>query len=91
MLPYGRRSEPSPWAADLIILVTDTYAIVGDYETALEQLEAGWAVPGVPEQYWWKLTSDPLYAPLKGNPRFARLAAFRPKPPAPGSNGPKGA
>ena len=73
---HARRS--AAYGADFVILAADTYVIVGDYEAALKTLEAGWAVSGVPEQYSWKLTSDPLYAPLKNNPRFQKLAAFRP-------------
>ena len=66
-------------AADVLVLAADVQVIVGDYEGALSTLEAGWARPTVPEYYWWKLSADPLYAPLKDNPRFQKLAAFRPK------------
>ena len=52
--------------------------IFGEYDAAIQELEAAWPVPGV---YAWKLRSDSLYAPLRGNPRFQKLAAWRPPQP----------
>ena len=63
---------------DVAVRLADIYAIVGDYDAALDQLESSWSTPGVAAQYGWKLRSDSLYAPLRGNPRFQKLLERHP-------------
>jgi hypothetical protein len=49
------------------------YAILGDAEKALDQLEALLATPYFLSPDWLRI--DPTYAFLRGHPRFERLVA----------------
>ena len=62
---------------DCAMWLVDIYTIVGEYDAALEELESLWPVPGVAEEYRWKLQTDDVYAPLRTNPRFQKLVAGR--------------
>jgi len=54
-------------------LLARTYAIVGEPEKAIDQLEGLLGVPYFLSARW--LTIDPSFAALRGNPRFDRLTA----------------
>lgn len=45
--------------------------LIGNYDAAIEQLEALLASPG--ELTLWRLKLDPLYDPLRSHPRFRKL------------------
>jgi len=49
------------------------YIMVGEPEKALDQIEPLLKIPYQLSPGWLRL--DPAFAPLKGNPRFDRLAA----------------
>ena len=49
------------------------YLMVGEPEKALDQIEPLLKVPYLLSPGWLRI--DPAFAPLKGNPRFDRLAA----------------
>jgi tetratricopeptide (TPR) repeat protein len=53
--------------------LADVLMRVGEHEEALETLERVLAVPYRLTKAWLRI--DPLYAPLRGNPRFERLVA----------------
>ncbi|MEE8186394.1 MAG: protein kinase, partial [Nitrososphaerales archaeon] len=50
-----------------------TYAIVGEYDLALEQLELLLSIPSSIST--WTLKLEPLFDPLRGYPRFQKLVA----------------
>ena len=49
------------------------YIVTGEHERALDELALVLREPGYVTPAWLRI--DPLFAPLRGNPRFARLAA----------------
>ncbi len=51
------------------------YLLVGEPDTALDQLEPLLKMPYYLTPAWLRI--DPTFAPLKGNPRFERLVAGR--------------
>ena len=48
-------------------------AWAGERELALGQLEAVTKVPGGP--HLWQLRLDPMWDPLRGDPRFEKIVA----------------
>jgi tetratricopeptide (TPR) repeat protein len=52
------------------------YILVGEPDKALDQLEPLLRIPYYLSPGWLRI--DPTFAPLKGNPRFERLAASKP-------------
>jgi hypothetical protein len=58
-----------------LFALAEIYVRTGDYDAALDQLEYLLSIPSpvsIP-----LLRVDPLYAPLRGNPRFERLLVER--------------
>ena len=51
------------------------YVLLGDRERAIDQLDSVFARPGPLSANWLKV--DPFWDPLRGNPRFQRLAGVR--------------
>lgn len=47
------------------------YTQTGDFDKACDELEAVLSVPSMISSQWLKI--DPLYAPLRGYPRFEAL------------------
>lgn len=74
---YARSVELLPLAKDAYVgtvrenIVPRIYLALGDYEAAISALEKRVGVPGGLSRNAVRL--DPLYAPLRGNPRFERL------------------
>jgi hypothetical protein len=54
-------------------LLATTYAVLGEHEKAIDQLEALLRVPYFLSAGWLKI--DPTWDALRGNPRFERLMA----------------
>jgi tetratricopeptide (TPR) repeat protein len=52
-------------------LLARTYVILGEYEKAIDQLEALLSIPYYVSRGWLKI--DPTWDALRGNPRFKRL------------------
>src|SRR2546430_10631391 len=55
----------------MLFALAEIYVLAGEYDAALDQLEYVLSIPSpvsIP-----LLRVDPLYTPLKGNPRFERL------------------
>ena len=68
LLPMSRDAY---WGAIRLQQLAVVYVMVGDYDAALEKVEFLLSVPAgltVP-----MLKQDPLWAPLRGNPRFEKL------------------
>jgi eukaryotic-like serine/threonine-protein kinase len=55
------------------LALAEVYTVLGDTSAALDQLQALLAVPSYLSA--GRLRADPVWAPLRGNPRFERLAA----------------
>ncbi len=55
------------------LALAEVYTVLGDTAAALDQLEALLAVPSPVSG--GRLRADPIWAPLRGNPRFERLVA----------------
>jgi hypothetical protein len=53
-------------------LAVEVFMRAGEDDEALALLEKALAVPGILSSGWLRV--DPLFAPLRGNPRFERLA-----------------
>jgi serine/threonine-protein kinase len=51
--------------------LAEVYATLGDADSAVSQLEALLAVPSLASGGWLRI--DPVWAPLRGNPRFEAL------------------
>ena len=51
------------------------YVLLGDRDKAIDQLETVFSRPGPLSANWLK--ADPFWDPLRGSPRFERLAAAR--------------
>lgn len=68
LLPVSRDALSGPqW----LLALVEVYVRTGEYDAALDQLEYLLSIPSpvsIP-----LLRVDPLYAPLRGNPRFERL------------------
>ncbi|MGE5091723.1 MAG: protein kinase domain-containing protein [Bacillota bacterium] len=70
LAPASRDSYMGPYIQHLLARV---YVIVGEPEKAIDQLDALLKMPYYLSPGWLRV--DPAFAPLKGNPRFDRLAA----------------
>jgi serine/threonine-protein kinase len=68
LLPVGKDAFSGAYNQHLL---ARTYAIVGEQDRAIDQLEALLRVPYFLSAAW--LAIDPTFASLKGNPRFERL------------------
>ena len=66
-------SKDAYFGADRVINLAALYATVGEKDAAVDQLEAALKVPS--EVSGTRLRVDPRFTPLRGNPRFERLAA----------------
>ena len=70
LVPVSRDALAGPL---MLFGLAEIYILAGEYEAALDQLEYLLSIPSplsIP-----LLRVDPLYAPLRGNPRFQRLVA----------------
>ena len=47
------------------------YAQAGEIENAIDELEVALSVPNFASPAWFRM--DPLFDPLRGNPRFEEL------------------
>jgi len=56
---------------DVLLTLAEIYMGAGEYDAALDQLEHLLSIPSPVSS--GLLRVDPLYAPLRGNPRFERL------------------
>ena len=70
LAPVSRDSYMGPYIQHQL---ARTYVLVGEPEKAIDQLEALLKMPYYLSPGWLRI--DPGFAPLKGNPRFDRLAA----------------
>jgi serine/threonine-protein kinase len=70
LAPTSRDSYMGPYIQHQL---ARTYILVGEPEKAIDQLEALLKIPYHLSPGWLRV--DPAFAPLKGNPRFDRLAA----------------
>jgi serine/threonine-protein kinase len=70
LAPASRDSYMGPYIQHLL---ARTYVLVGEPGKAIDQLEALLKMPYYLSPGWLRI--DPNFAPLKGNPRFDRLAA----------------
>jgi TolB-like protein len=70
MLP---QSKDAVFAPEGHIALAEVYMVLGNPSAALDQLRAALAVPS--HLSAGRLRADPLWAPLRGDPRFARLVA----------------
>jgi TolB-like protein/tetratricopeptide (TPR) repeat protein/tRNA A-37 threonylcarbamoyl transferase component Bud32 len=69
LLPMDRDAVGHTYAAHQLVRI---YLLAGEPERAIDQLEALLAVPYYVSPGWLRV--DPTFAPLRGNPRFERLA-----------------
>jgi len=70
LVPVSRDALAGPL---MLFALAEIYVLAGEYEAALDQLEYLLSIPSVVSVALLRL--DPLYAPLRGNPRFERLVA----------------
>jgi len=68
-------SKDAEWNAYLRANLARIYALLGERDEAIEQLEIVLSRPGPLSAGW--LRADPLWEPLRASPRFQRLAAAR--------------
>jgi serine/threonine protein kinase/Flp pilus assembly protein TadD len=68
--PISRDAYQGPYIQHQLVRI---YLLVGQPEKALDQLEPLLKMPYYLSPGWLRI--DPTFAPLKGNPRFERLAA----------------
>ena len=55
----------------MVMVMAFVYTQSGDYDKACDELELVLAMPSVISTKWLEI--DPLYAPLRGYPRFEAL------------------
>jgi serine/threonine-protein kinase len=70
LLPVARDALDGP---DYVYLLAEVLIMVGEHDRAIERLEYLLGIPITLTRAM--LRADPLYAPLRGNPRFERLVA----------------
>src|SRR6266699_561523 len=70
LVPVTKDAE---WNAYLRANLARTYLLLGERDEAIEQLEIVLSRPGPLSAGW--LRADPFWDPLRGSPRFQRLAA----------------
>ena len=70
LLPISRDATSGPYLQHDLARI---YILVGEPEKALDQLEPLLKIPYYLSPGWLRI--DPNFAPLRGNPRFERLAA----------------
>ncbi len=69
IMPYASNAFHSgEWVQKL----AQVYVMVGDYEDAIDQLDFALSVPGPLSGHWLRL--DPVWRPLRSDPRFQALA-----------------
>jgi len=68
-------SKDAEWNAYLRANLARIYVLLGERDKAIEQLEIVLSRPGPLSAGW--LRADPFWDPLRGSPRFQRLAAAR--------------
>jgi serine/threonine-protein kinase len=69
LLPISRDAEDGPYQQHQLARI---YVLLGEPERALDQLEPLLKIPYYLSPGWLRI--DPTFAPLRGNPRFERLA-----------------
>jgi serine/threonine-protein kinase len=69
LLPISRDAEDGPYLQHQLARI---YVLLGEPEMALDQLEPLLEIPYYLSPGWLRI--DPTFAPLRGNPRFERLA-----------------
>ena len=70
LLPVSRDAFTGP---DRVQTLAEILVAAGEHERAIDRLAYLLAIPSFLSR--WMLTADPVWAPLRGNPRFDRLAA----------------
>jgi len=65
------RSDPYASGEAILLDMAHINIIVGDYEMAIEQIELLLSIPSEVTQ--WRLKLDPIYDPIRNQPRFQKL------------------
>jgi len=69
------RSKDALFGVEPYVTLAQVYTVLGNADAAAAQLEQALVVPSYLSPA--RLRADPLWAPLKGNPRFQRLIAAK--------------
>lgn len=57
----------------MVMGMAEIYAIFGEYDAAIDQIELLLSIPSVMSVQW--LQVDPIWDPLRDHPRFQKLIA----------------